>query len=162
MKKSPFFFALQTRSSGNRPHVVSQGTFSFQLENNNVLDAESECGLLIEAELELNMTTAPRNSAQVTEMSHTLRNGQPQRSARRAAQSSNTTGIFLFLLFVFGIVLASSMYSILQNKEILDRKEKTSRVPHCLPRLVVHTHGRVCVCVRGCFNCRYRKVTEGS
>lgn len=138
--------------------MVSQGTFSFQLENNNVLDTESECGLLIEAELELNMTTTPKNSAQVTEMSHTLRNGQPQRSARRAAQSSDTTGIFLFLLFVFGIVLALSIYSILQNKEILDRKERqkaSSRVPHCLPRLVVHTHGRVCVCVRGCFNCRY-------
>lgn len=67
--------------------MVSQGTFSFQLENNNVLDTESACGLLIEAELELNMTTTPKNSAQVTEMSHTLRNGQSQRSARRAAQS---------------------------------------------------------------------------
>lgn len=62
-------------------------------------DTESECGLLIEAELELNMTTTPKNSAQVTEMSHTLRNGQPQPSARRPAQSSNTTGI-VFVSFV--------------------------------------------------------------
>lgn len=80
---------------------MSKGTFSFQLENNNVLDTESECGLLIVAELELNMTTTPKNSAQVTEMSHTLRNGQPQPSARQAAQSSNTTGVLVsFVCFL--------------------------------------------------------------
>lgn len=41
---------------------MSHGTVGFQLENNNVLDAESDCGQFIEAMLELNTTTLPENS----------------------------------------------------------------------------------------------------